>query len=106
MINVVINAINDAGVLDQRAVYKIFNRIYSLTYPHWILDYKENNAFPEAVGLILGMNPLKVNNYKKLKIFNRISIFIIYLSSSFFALLTPVFIFKKIKGKLYRYFKK
>ena len=106
VMNVLINALTDSGAFTQKRIKFIFTRMYSVTYPHWILDYKENSAFPEAVGLILGMNPIKVKNFKKLTIFNRISIFIIYLSSSFFALLTPVFVFKKIKGKLYRYFKK
>ena len=69
VINVVISAVRDAGVLNQASVYTVFNRVYSLTYPHWILDYKSNGAIPEAVGLMVGMSPAKNANFSTLNIF-------------------------------------
>ena len=106
VINVLINALDDADALTQKRIRYIFKRMYSVTYPHWILDYKENGALPEAVGLIKGMNPLRNKNFGKLIWFNKIIILSIYAMGSFAALIMPVFLFKKIKSKLYQYFKK
>ncbi|NOT76618.1 MAG: glycosyltransferase family 2 protein [Cyclobacteriaceae bacterium] len=106
VINVLINALKDAGQLTQDRAYHIFKRIYLVTYPHWILDYKENGALPEAVGLVSGLNPRRNQNYKELTASNRMLLFLMYLSSSTIALLTPVFIFKTFKQRLYTFFKK
>lgn len=106
VINVLISALDDAGTLTQKRTKYIFKRMYSVTYPHWILDYKENGALPEAVGLIRGMNPLRNKNFGRLYWFNKVFIWGVYAMGSFAALIVPVFIFKKIKVKLYQYFKK
>lgn len=106
VINVLINAIKDAGKLKQRHIFYIFKRIYSITYPHWILDYKENNALPAAVGLFVGLNPLKNKNFSLLTFVNRGIIYCIYFFASIAAFITPVFLFKKVKQKLYEFFKK
>jgi glycosyltransferase involved in cell wall biosynthesis len=106
VMNVLIGALKDSGTWTQKRTYHIFRRIYLITFPHWILDYKENGALPEAVGLLMGMNPLKNENYKLLNIPNRFVIFLAYVGSSALALLTPVFLFKNFKQRLYSFFKK
>ncbi|MBS1507555.1 MAG: glycosyltransferase family 2 protein [Bacteroidetes bacterium] len=106
VINVLIGGITDAGAATQKRVFYIFRRIYSITFPHWILDYKENGALPEAMGLIAGLNPKKNRNYSKLTFTNQLALYIIYLGAALMALITPVFFFKKYKHKLYAFFKK
>jgi len=106
VINVLLSALRDAGSLTQRHIYFIFRRIYLVTFPHWILDYKENNAFPEACGLIIGLNPGKNKNFKLLNIKNQLVVYCFYLSSSTVGLLAPVFLFKRFKQKLYSFFKR
>lgn len=106
VINVLISALKDSGKLDQKDSYYIFERIYAITYPHWILDYKENGALPEAVGLIRGLNPAKNQNLYLLNYINKAKIYAIYFISSTAALVTPVFMFKKLKPKLYTFFKR
>jgi glycosyltransferase involved in cell wall biosynthesis len=106
VINVLISAFRDAKVLDQAIIFTLFKRIYSITFPHWILDYKSNKAFPEAVGLIVGLNPLRNKNFRLLNIFNGIFIFCIYFFASFFALLTPSYLFTKFKNRVYKFLKK
>lgn len=106
IINVLIDAFKDAGTLNQNIVYHIFFRIYSITYPYWIVDYKSNNALPAAIGLIYGLNPLKNENFTELNIINRGRIFITYLLFSALGLFIPVSLFNKIKGTLYRIAKK
>ena len=79
VMNVLISSFRDAGVLDQNIVRKIFGRIYTITLPHWILDYKANKALPEAFGIIAGLNPFRNQNFKLLNFFNRIEILLRYL---------------------------
>ncbi len=106
VMNVVINALKDAGKLKQHHIFYIFKRMYTVTYTHWLLDYRENGAYPAAVGLMLGMNPFKIQNFDILSLINKIKITIIYGFSSVIGMSTPVFIFKKFKQKIFTFFKK
>ena len=101
VMNVLIDAFEDAGVLTQPRIYAIFKRIYSITYPFWIIDYKSNGAFPAAVGLVHGLLPSRNENTRMLNFYNRTRIWCLYFFSSTAALLTPVAIFRKIKHWLY-----
>jgi glycosyltransferase involved in cell wall biosynthesis len=106
VMNVLISALRDGNSCTQGNAYFIFRRMYCVTYPHWILDYKENGAWPEAFGLIVGLNPLRNENYFLLNRVNRLLIFSFYLMASITAILLPVFIFKKWKQDLYTFFKR
>jgi glycosyltransferase involved in cell wall biosynthesis len=106
VINVLISAFRDAGVLDQTIIRKIFNRIYSITLPHWILDYKSNGALPEAAGIIAGLNPVRNHNFRLLNYFGRLDILMRYGFSSFFGLIIPSVFFTKYKNRLYQLFKR
>jgi len=106
IINVLISAFRDASVLDQAIIKKIFRRVYTITLPHWILDYKSNSAFPEAIGIIVGLNPFRNQNFFLLNFFSRAAIFCRYLFFSVIALVTPIALFKKYKNKMYKFFKR
>jgi glycosyltransferase involved in cell wall biosynthesis len=105
VINVLINGFRDAGTLNQQATYKIFKKIYTITFPFWILDYKSNKAFPEAIGLISGLNPVKNKNFKSLNLFNRVRVYSFYAFSSSMGIATPVTIFNNLKTRVYNYLK-
>ena len=106
VMHVLIAALRDSNTLTQKRTFYIFRRMYLITFPHWILDYKENSALPEAVGLIRGLNPISNVNFKLLNKKNKLLIILFYCISSSIAVLTPVFIFKKFKQQLYSLFKK
>jgi glycosyltransferase involved in cell wall biosynthesis len=106
VMNVLINAFKDAGVLDNAIIKKIFSRVYTITLPHWILDYKSNGAFPEAIGIIIGLNPARNRQFFLLNFFDRTIIFFRYIFFSFLALITPVLLFRKYKNRLYKFFKR
>ncbi len=106
VMNVLISAFRDANVLDQDTIKKIFRRVYTITLPHWILDYKSNDAFPEAIGIIVGLSPFRNKNFSLLNFFNKVSVFIRYVFFSFLALIAPSFLFKKYKNRLYKFFKR
>lgn len=106
IMNVLINGFEDAGTLNQEAIYRIFKKIYAITYPFWLLDYRSNGAFPEAIGLVRGLNPYKNQNFKQLNRFNRMRIMGMYSFSSMAGVVTPVTLFKKIKTRVYNYLKR
>lgn len=106
VINVLINAFKDAGVLKQAIIYRIFSRIYSTTYPHWLLDYRSNKALPEAVGLVAGLHPTINKQFYLLSGINRLKIYTKYLLSTLIGILTPVFLFTKLKKGIYKFLRK
>lgn len=106
VLNVLVSAFRDARTLDQALVYKLHRRIYAITFPFWIQDYKSNDALPEAVGLIMGLAPNKLPTFAALSLSNKIRVFFWYLASSIVGLITPVALFQRIKDQLYQYFKK
>jgi len=106
VINVLVSSFIDAGKSNQSIVFRIHQRIYSVTYPFWIQDYKSNGALPEAAGLILGLNPSKLPTYYQLGYFNRVRLWALYLIFSTGSLLFPSFLFQIVKTRLYKHFKK
>ena len=106
VIHVLIGALRDSNQLTENRVYTIFKRIYSVTYPHWILDYKQNDAFPEAIGLCIGMNPCLNLNFKLLSLNSKFKLIFTYVIASLSSLVFPVFIFKLFKQKFYSLLKK
>jgi glycosyltransferase involved in cell wall biosynthesis len=106
VINVLIDAFRDAGVLTQSLIYFIFKRIYTVTYPYWIVDYKSNGALPAAVGLTQGLRPDRNKNFKLLTFLNRVKLRSLYVAYSFAALIMPVFIFNAVKNRLYKKIKR
>ena len=102
VMNVSIDAFRDAGVLKQSLIYSIFKRIYTVTFPFWIVDYKSNGSFAAAVGLIEGLKPGRNPNFKLLTAWNRFKIWTYYIIFSIGGLLTPAGVFNSLKNRLYK----
>ncbi len=101
VINVLHCSFKDAEVLDNDKRIKIFRKIYTTTLPHWVLDYKSNNALPMSFGIIQGMWPFKSIWYKELKLIQQIEILLRYFVFNTVALILPSRLFEKFKTKLY-----
>lgn len=106
VINSLIRAFRDAGVLNQSIIYRIHRKIYGLTYPHWLLDYRSNKAYPEAVGLSKGMKPSGIVTYPLLSAWNKTRINLLYYTSTVFGLTAPVYLYNKLKVRVYAFLKK
>lgn len=105
--NVLISATQDAlGKQDNKLAYRILKRIYSITYPFWIIQYKKYGSIPAAVGLISGINPAKTVNWSKINTFQKVKLFMIYTTRSLVGLVTPIFVFDKLERKLHKSVKK
>lgn len=96
----------DAGVHARKITYKILKNIYRFTYPYWLFDYRSNSSFVGAVGLMKGLKPSTVKQWRDLAFFQKIKIQFYYLFSTITGLLFPVFIFNKLKLTVYRLIKK
>lgn len=106
VIHVLIGALKDSNQLTNDRIYSIFKRIYSITYPHWILDYKQNDALPEAFGLTIGMHPSKNKDFQILSFNSQVKVYLIYYLGTLFSVLFPIFIYKTFKQRVYTFFKK
>jgi glycosyltransferase involved in cell wall biosynthesis len=105
VMHVIFSAIRDAGVADREDYYIIFKKIYSRTFPYWILDYKYNKALPEAVGLVWGMLPSNNLNFSHLKKWDKVRVYLYYIILGTSALIFPSQLFFKWKHTLYAYLK-
>ena len=104
VIAVFFDAIDRIGVND--AVHwkqAMAAKIYSTTYPFWLLDYRRNKALPEAFRLMKGMRP--VSNREVLGPALTQKLKLIYLRSTIGGLLFPVKLFNRMEGWLYSKFK-
>ncbi|HEY0678977.1 MAG TPA: glycosyltransferase family 2 protein [Chitinophagaceae bacterium] len=101
VINVLISAFHDAGVLSKSLILKIFRRIYTYTFPNWIIDYKGKGSLSASVGLVAGMYPRRNSNFKLLGFAGKGEIYARYYMVSLAGLLFPYFLFAKLKNKLY-----
>src|SRR5688500_17448170 len=103
---VLISAVEDVNQYNSDIGYKIIKRIYAVTYPFWIMDYKKNGAFVEAVGLSKGLHPSRNDNLSKINRIQRAKIHLWYNLSTVAAFLTPVGVFNRLKSFLYKQAKK
>nr|WP_171046932.1 glycosyltransferase family 2 protein [Pedobacter ureilyticus] len=86
--------------------FSILKRIYMFTYPFWLVDFRENDAIVASFGLINGLPPNKFQFYKQLSLLRRIKVNLLYTSSSFIGIITPLFLYRKAKKTLYKIAKK
>ena len=101
VINVVVSALVNNNMANSKNVFMVFKKIYTRTFPYWIIKYKENDALPSSVGLFFGLLPNSNVNMKRLKFYHRLYIYLTFYFFGIFAFLTPVFLFKKFEKYLY-----
>jgi len=105
--NVLISATEDAlGKPDSKLAFRILKRVYSITYPFWIVQYKKYGSFAAAFGLIKGINPAKSINWNKINGIHKVFLYSIYVKVSFLGIITPVILFDIIEQKLQKSVKK
>lgn len=96
--HVLISATQDAlGRADSELAYRILKRIYSITYPFWIIQYKKYGSLSAAIGLVAGINPTHTSNWLKINNMQKTKLYMRYLFVSIAALLMPVFVFDKME---------
>lgn len=94
-------AFKDCGYNIGTIYYKIIYRIYTRTYPYWLLNYRSNGSFVGAIGLILGLKLKSFKEYINIPVYYRLKLIGLKLIFSIMGILTPIFIFNLFKSKLY-----
>jgi glycosyltransferase involved in cell wall biosynthesis len=106
MAGAALEGFKDAGIDISKFTYVVLSNIYKYTYPYWLIDYRSNGAFVGAIGMVKGLNPAKFGQWFQLSAFNKMRILLLYWLSTVAGLLIPVFIFRKLKNRVYRVIKK
>jgi hypothetical protein len=103
---VIISAFQDAGINDKKINYSIIKKHYVQSMTYWLLEYRNCGGFVDSVGLAAGMYPRKHINKYPLSNLQKLKIYIHWLTFSAIGLFTPVFLFNKLRFKIYNYLKK
>lgn len=104
--HVALCALADTGFSNLKYIYLIVKDIYRYTLPYWILDYKKNNAFVNAVGIFKGLNPENFKGVKSLAVTERMKLNIYYYIMGLTAFVVPVSVFSKLQNRIYAMVKK
>lgn len=101
--NVLISALQDAtGREDKKLAYTILKRIYGVTFPYWIIQYKKYGSMAASIGLIQGLFPPATNNWPRIGSWGKIRLFGIYTFMSLAGILIPSAVFGRMENKLRR----
>jgi abequosyltransferase len=102
VINVVLSGFRDSKTINQRIIFRVFQKIYTSTLPFWIVTYRRNGALPAAIGLISGLRPWYSVFFCHLSWINKGRIIIRYILMSTLGLIIPFFVFDFIATHIFR----
>jgi len=98
---VLIEALQDALHYEDKSLgYKIILRMYRVTFPYWIMQYKKYGSLAASMGLIQGLFPPATRIWNKMNRWGKIRIMITYVFTSSAGLLIPFALFHFFENKL------
>lgn len=106
VVRVVINGFQDAGVRDREVNYRVIRKHYTRSMPYWLLEYRNCGALVDALGLSIGMFPSKMIGEYPLTTMHKMKLYGHWLVFSAIGLLTPVFLFNKLRVGIYNRLKR
>lgn len=89
----------------QRYILKIYAQLLLLTYPYWLLNYRENGVYRAAVNLALGCFPLNLIRISDVSLLVYLWLVILYVGATAMGLLVPVRLLRSV-AKCVLYFSK
>jgi glycosyltransferase involved in cell wall biosynthesis len=102
--HVLISAMEDASdQKDKTIAYKILRRIYGVTFPYWIIQYKAYGSIYASLGLIHGLYPPSTINWIKIDFIGKVRLMALYITMSIAGIILPISIFKRYEKKFRRY---
>lgn len=97
---VAVEGLRDAGFASATYAAAVVKKIYTQTYPFWLLDFRNNGAFVAACGLCWGLHPGKFKSLGLLGL-DRVKMYLYYFLFTGIGLFTPLFLFKSLQHKIY-----
>ncbi|HUS10199.1 MAG TPA: glycosyltransferase family 2 protein [Pyrinomonadaceae bacterium] len=86
----------------QRYILKIYAQLLLLTYPYWLLNYRENGVYRAAVNLALGCFPPNLIRTSNVSLLVYLCLIVLYVGSTAVGLLVPVKLLRRVaKWALY-----
>lgn len=106
VMNVLICACIDSQIENLNFIYKIMKRMYTVTYPYWVVQYKHYGSFAASWSLIKELRPHKNKYFNRMNIIQKIKISSHYLVFTILALLIPYKIFNHLQKRLHKLVRK
>lgn len=106
VVHVGIEAFKELGYSTSKTTYTILKGIYKYSYTYWLLDYRGNKSYVGACGFVSGLFPPKLKEYRNMRQLQKLHIWALYLFFTSIGLLTPVYLFNKIKLSIYKRIKR
>lgn len=100
VVRVAVEGLKDAGFTDSVYPAAVVRKIYTQTYPFWLLDFRRNGAFVAACGLCWGLPPSKFAALG-LKGVEWIKMWGFYLIFTLIGLFTPLVLFNRLEHLIY-----
>ena len=104
--NVLICACIDSQIENLNFIYKIMKRMYTVTYPYWVVQYKHYGSFAASWSLIKELRPYKNKYFNRMNIIQKINISSHYIVFTILALLIPYKIFNHLQKRLHKLVRK
>lgn len=98
-------AFEDSGNKHTKYSSAILKKIYTQTYPFWLIDFRRNRAPIHAFALVRGLHP-KVFGFLDLNGWTWIKMNGFYFLFTLVGLFTPIWFFNRLEAKIYSTLKK
>jgi glycosyltransferase involved in cell wall biosynthesis len=105
VINVIVMVLKEKNMYNKSTLIFVLNRVLFRTYPYWILDYKFHDALPSAIGLYIGLNPLRNPYFNDLTNYQKFVLLTKYHGISCVLFLFPSKLFFTLQHRLYHLIK-
>jgi glycosyltransferase involved in cell wall biosynthesis len=79
----------------QRYIAKIYAQLLLLTYPFWLMNYRQNGVYRAAVNLALGCYPPNLVKVADVSLFVRLYLIILFAGATMIGLIVPVGLLRK-----------
>jgi len=86
-------------------LFLIYYQIFAFTYPVWLFAYRKQGVFRAALNLALGCFPPRLILVREVPFFVHVRLLLLYLGTTFFGLLLPVWLLENLKPYAYKFSK-
>jgi len=90
----------------KRNSFNVVRQLYRFTYPFWVFEYRAVQSWRFALGVYLSLRPPRISRTVSFSLFARCRLWMMYLQYGIAALTIPVFVFRRLRPRLYAFAKR
>jgi glycosyltransferase involved in cell wall biosynthesis len=102
----VLEGFKDAGANLKLVTFRVLKNIYQYSFPYWLIDYRSNGSFVGATAMMMGLKPSGIRQMANMSFWQRLKIRGYYYVFSTIGMLVPIWLFNKLKMRIYTRIKK